>query len=396
MASNDKIQRTLTTALFVYFSAASVVNPLMSVYLSGMLNPVEVGIVMAILPLSMILIQPFWGIAADLYGVQRVLPLTLILAAAASVGFIFVRSFWGVLLVYAVYAIFIVSTASLLDVLILSFCRERYGRIKLWGTIGYGIGVFVCGVYKSQLLGFWNFLIHIPLLLITAFIVRRLPIKGGEGSSQANLSTGKVGGYAFLKNKKLIVLFFCLFLVGVICKGYDNFFPVGINNMGASDLLFGTTWVIGIIPEITLFYFMDIISRRFSSWHILIAGTVFFALRTAIIGFFPILWVWIAAQILNSMAFTCWYFGAISLIRDLTEEHQQASAQAAFWSISYGGGGIVGSFLSGYLVDVYGIPLLFQITSSLCILSVVILFILYKYGKRAKHPAQSLKESPML
>ncbi len=47
-------------------------------------------------------------------------------------------------------------------------------------------------------------------------------------------------------------------------------------------------------------------------------------------------------------------------------------------SVSYGLGGVAGSFLSGYIAEASGIPAFFRIASALCIVSMILLFILSK------------------
>lgn len=373
-----KIQQKLIAIMFIYFAACSVIAPFMTIYLSQTLNPFEIGILMAIVPISMILFQPFWGMAADRWKTRRVLLFALFMTAVCAVGFTITSSFWGLLVVYTFYALFLVSLSPLIDTLTLSLCGGTYGGIRLWGSIGYGIGVFISGAFKSQLLGFWSFVIHSVLLLVTLCIVWGIPEAGLKKPLKGK--TGDVGGelLKFLKNRRVLFLLMSLFLIGVVCKGLDNFFPVGISNMKASDLLLGTTWIIEIIPEIVLFYYLDKIINRVSAWYILIIGTAVFALRTAILGFSPILWVWIVSQPLSSVAFCCWYFGAVNLISAVVDEHQQATGQMFFWVSSYGIGGMVGSFLSGYLVNTYSISFLFKIAALFCAVSTAILTLLCK------------------
>jgi MFS transporter, PPP family, 3-phenylpropionic acid transporter len=161
-------------------------------------------------------------------------------------------------------------------------------------------------------------------------------------------------------------------------KGYDNFFPVGLNNLKASGLSMGTTWVIEVIPEIILFYFLDKIIGKISPWQILITGTIMYAIRMTILGLFPVIWVWIVSQPISSLAFTFWYFGAIKIVNQMVHESQKSTGQAVFWSVSYGAGGIAGSFVSGYIVNGFGIYSFFKIGALLCIISAVILILLSK------------------
>lgn len=379
----------LAACMFTYFAACSAVAPFMTLYLSQSLTPFEIGIVMAVLPVSMILFQPIWGRAADKWGCRRILMVALLMTALSTAGFLAAHSFRELLLVYSIYSFFIISISALIDALTLSICGGRYGRIRLWGTAGYGIGVFLSGVFKSSLLGRWSFIIHMLLMLLTLIIVVNIPDNRHE--KPLTQQTGKKDENRLpLKNFRFLLLLFSFFLTGVVCKGYENFFPVGISELKASDFLLGTAWIIEMIPEIILLYYLDRIIVRISVWYILIAGTIAFALRMAILGSFPVLWVWIASQPLSSLAFSFWYFGAVNLMNKITGGQGDASGQALFWSVSYGFGGMAGSLLSGYLVHTLTIMPYFRVASVLGFISSAILLVLCKIGKANNLPPSSL------
>ncbi len=375
-----KYDNIFAACMFTYFAACSTVAPFMPIYLSRSLTPFQIGIIMAVLPVSMILFQPIWGRAADKWGVCRILMLALLMTALSTAGFLATDSFRGLLLVYSIYSFFIISISALIDALTLAICGDRYGRIRLWGSAGYGIGVFISGVFKSSLLGCWSFIIHMFLMLLTLTIVLNIPDNRPEKPLTPQNGRNSENRLPF-KNFRFLLLLFSFFLTGVVCKGYDNFYPVGISELKASDFLLGTAWIIEMIPEMILLYYLDRIIVKISVWYVLIAGTAAFALRMAVLGSFPVLWVWIASQPLSSLAFSSWYFGAVNLMSKIAGEQRKASGQALFWSVSYGFGGVAGSFLSGYLVDTLTVMAYFRVASALCCISAGILLILWKVGK---------------
>ncbi|MHB8064432.1 MAG: MFS transporter [Ruminiclostridium sp.] len=118
-----------------------------------------------------------------------------------------------------------------------------------------------------------------------------------------------------------------------------------------------------------------------SPWQILITGTLMYAVRMTILGFFPVLWVWVVSQPVSSLAFTFWYFGAIKIVNQMVSENQKSTGQAVFWSASYGAGGIAGSFVSGYIVNGFGsVYSFFKIAALLCFITAIVLFMLARHG----------------
>lgn len=185
-------RKTLNAVMLYYFAACSFIMPLMTIYLREFLSSFQIGIVMAVTPVTMMIFQPLWGIAADRWKTKKVLMVTLLLAAVSAGGFLAAKSFWSIISVFAIYSIFLVSLSPLIDTLTLSICRKSYGSIRLWGSIGYGAGVFLSGVFKSRLLGFWSFIIHMLFLLVTLFLIYRLPenTQEGQGSFEDVSETG--------------------------------------------------------------------------------------------------------------------------------------------------------------------------------------------------------------
>lgn len=390
-----KNKYSLHALMFFYFAAGAVMFPYLTIYFSKTLTPYQIGILMAIIPTAMLLLQPFWGWAADKWGIRRVLIISLSLTMTCAIGFLLVNSFVGFFIVLSTYAVFVASISSLIDSLVLSLRSDKYGSIRLWGSIGYGVGAFISGVFKSTLIGFWSFVIHICLLVITLIII--LSVSNNKVlETKSNISESKIEKikftqrFSFLKNSNYIILLVAFFLICIIIKGYENFYPVGLNNLKVSGLLMGLSWVIEILPEIFVFYFLDKIVGKVSAWQIAITGVILYGIRMALLGLFPVLWVWLVSQPLSGFAFSFWYFGAVKIINDMVSRSQQASGQAVFWSFCYGAGGLIGSFLSGFIVNKFGTSSLFKMAAILCIISTIILIVLSKHVHSKLHKINNI------
>lgn len=369
--------------MFFYFAAIAVMFPYLTIYLSQSCQAYEIGILMSVTPAVMMILQPFWGWAADRTGIRRILVITLAATSVSAIGFLFVKTFFGFFIVLSLYAIFAASILSLMDSLVLSVRSDKYGSIRLWRTIGYGVGAFFGGLFKSQLLGFWSFVLHIALLAATFIFIWMTPdAKGSYDASKAERERF-FDRFSFVKSYKFIILMISLFLTGSMVKGYDNFFAVGLNNLKIPGIVLGSVWIIAMIPEIIMFRFLDRVVKRISPWVILVYGSLLYATRMLFLGLFPVLWVWVVTQPVIGFAYGLWYFGSIRLVKELVGEKQQATGQAVFWAISYGAGGLFGSNLSGILVSFIGIYAFFRISTLVCIASACVVAVLaYKINKK--------------
>ncbi len=355
--------------MFTYFAASAILFPLFTLYLSRSFTPDQIGILMAIVPVSMIFFQPIWGKIASRFEIQPILVLNLSLAAVSAVGLIFVKTFIEYFIVLSIYSVFVVSILPLIDALVLSTDSKHYGNIRLWGSIGYGLAVFFNGTFKSNLLGFWSFILHICFLIITIIFVLnipRVPLSKVTRNNKRDSSGKKPSPFL---NKQFLVMVTASLMLGITTKAYDSFFPIGLTALHASDLLLGSSWIIEIIPEVIIFIILDKLDSKVPSKIIMVTGIFIWALRMAILSIFPVLWVWISTQPLNSLAFCFWYFGTNKTLNTTLTSDQRIQGISIFWAITYGVGGVVGSLISGFIVNKFGIPILFGFISACCFIA---------------------------
>lgn len=366
----------LSAMMFTYFAASAILFPLFSIYLSRSFTSEQIGILMALIPVSMIFFQPLWGKLANRYGIQAILVLALSLSAVSAIGLLFVKTFIQYFIVLSVYSVFVVSVPPLIDTLTLSIAGKQFGNIRLWGSVGYGLAVFFSGTFKSYILGYWSFILHIFFLILTMVIVIKIAdiknitlinsVKAPQNDPKDRTIKNNISPF---RNKQFLAIAAASFILGIALKSYETFFPIELEALNASDLLLGSSWIIELIPEVIIFYILDKLDSKLPSRIIMAAGILIWTIRMAILSIFPVLWIWIATQPLNSLAFCFWYLGINkTLISTLTPE-QKIEGIAIFWAITYGVGGVSGSLLGGYAVKIFGIPVMFGFIAGCCFIS---------------------------
>lgn len=130
----------LSALMFSYFASSAVLIPYFTLYLSESFSYSEIGILMAIIPMAMIIFQPFWARISDKLGTRWTLLLTLSGALLSTVGLIFSRSFIEFFIVLSLYALFIIPILSLIDRIILAshskhtcLSANKRDRFNKWG-----------------------------------------------------------------------------------------------------------------------------------------------------------------------------------------------------------------------------------------------------------------------
>jgi PPP family 3-phenylpropionic acid transporter len=135
---------------FLYFAAGASLAPfLVLFYRQQGLNEGEIGLLAGMQPLMTLAAASLWGGLADSTRQHRVL---LRVALVGTIAFALVLSrmgsFGGLVLVALAYAFFMAPIIPLVDNSVLELLgdrSERYGRIRLWGAIGWGIAGPVVG-----------------------------------------------------------------------------------------------------------------------------------------------------------------------------------------------------------------------------------------------------------
>ena len=136
---------------FFYFATLGVLVPYWSLYLQSVgFAPVDIGNLIAILMFSRIVAPVVWGWIAD-HREQRmaVVRLASFLTVAAFSGVFFGTSFWWLAAVMLLFSFFWHASLPLLEVFVMQHTAARpgeYGRVRLWGSIGFIVAVLVLGL----------------------------------------------------------------------------------------------------------------------------------------------------------------------------------------------------------------------------------------------------------
>ena len=127
---------------FFYFAFVGAMSPFWGLYLQSLAyNAFEIGVLMSLLQVMRIFAPNIWGHIADRSG--RRTPIVQIAAMGSVLVFtgVFVGSgFWWLFAVMAALSFFWSASLPLVEAMTLSHLGERtdaYGRIRLWGSIGF-------------------------------------------------------------------------------------------------------------------------------------------------------------------------------------------------------------------------------------------------------------------
>lgn len=366
---------------FFYFATVGALIPYWGLYLQSLgFAPVVIGNLMALLMVSRIVAPYLWGWMADHryppMSVARVASFFAILAfAGAFVG----HSAWWLALVMLAFSFFWNASLPLLEAATMSHVGHRagaYGRVRSWGSLGFIVTVSAVGPWLDALGTRWLPVIVIALLIGIWLFSLWLPHSDAVKRSEHPERFWKV----MLRPEVAAFLFAC-FLLQASHGPYYTFYSIYLNGLGYSKGLIGALWAFAVVCEVGVFLYMQRLLARVDLRRTLLASFALAAVRWLLIAGFPThLWLMLIAQSLHAASFGAFHATAMQLVHRFFTGRHQHRGQAIYSSVSFGAGGAVGSFFSGYLWTAWG-PTATYVTGSVLAASA---FVVALIGLRPK------------
>jgi len=336
---------------FFYFAFVGVFSPYWSLYLQHLsFGAFEIAVLMSLLQVTRVFAPAAWGWLADHLGRQAA-----VVRAAGLAGMLaflpvfwitdFVPMFSAMLLI----AFFWSASLPLVETMTLGHLGKetaRYGRIRLWGSIGFVLTVLGCGWWLDHApIDALPWLVLLLLAGIAAF-AWRLP----EAPRHAH--TDPTPLRELLRKPEVWALLGACALMSVAHGPYYTLFSVYLADHGYSKGAIGGLWAVGVLFEIGIFVVMPRMVARWGYLRILQATFWLGALRFAVIALavdsLPLL---LAAQTLHAATFAAFHASAVAAVHQYFAGPHQAKGQALYTSFSFGVGGTVGGLLGGALYE---------------------------------------------
>ena len=350
---------------FFYFATLGVLVPYWGLYLQSIgFTPVDIGNLIAILMFSRIVAPMVWGWIADhRESRMAVVRLASFLTVVTFSGVFFGSTFWWLAAVMLLFSFFWHASLPLLEVFVMRHTAARpgaYGRVRLWGSIGFIVTVTVLGPVIDLRGPWWA----LPALLTTMLGIGLFSQTLPESEMQGPVVQAGRFREALLRPEVFAFLLACL-LMQISHGPYYTFYSIYLQDYGYSKSLIGILWAFAVLCEIGVFLLMQRLLARVALRTVLVASFFLAAVRWLLIGHFPEnLVILVLAQTLHAATFGSFHATAMQLVhRFFTGKHQHRG-QAIYGSLSFGIGGAVGSFYSGHAWSTLGPAMTFNIAAA--------------------------------
>jgi PPP family 3-phenylpropionic acid transporter len=248
--------------------------------------------------------------------------------------------------------------------------KERYGKIRLFGSVGFIIVALVLVKFLSSAEVALIYLLVLTLITSAiGFVIAK------EADALLDKSEEATNDIDLLKDWRL---WLGLTLMQVSFGSFYNFFTIYTTDHGVSLDITIYLWSFGVVVEIFMLYFQGSLLRR-NLLLILQATTLITAFRWFLLFLFPDnVTLLFFSQALHALSFALFHSAAISYLFYLYKH--KSLAQQFFSGITYGFGAFAGALIAGYVYEYYPSYLFLSAT----LIALIATWFLYVWGNSLK------------
>ena len=354
---------TLSSFYAFYFAILGAIVPYMSLYLESIgFTPSQIGVLMSTLLITKIIAPNFWGLILDKQSLKHPSLQTKTVTFALSICCLmflwlnFTEHFWLIAALMFAYSFFWNAVLPQMETIVYNYLGEKrhlYGKIRVWGSIGFIISVTCLGWLID------NYGINILLPFVTtvfaALALHGLFIGKSSASNLPTLDSCAASNKFLHLFTPTIVMVLVLGAIGQMTHApFYTFFSIYLESYGYSKTLIGWLWALGVIAEVGVFLFAHHLLTKFDIFKLLLMCFAVTAIRWWMLSKFPdSLTLLILTQTLHAMSFGLYHSTSSQLINAQFKGQYQVRGQALYSSITFGVGGSIGTLASGYLWSAY-------------------------------------------
>jgi len=341
-----------------YFAAMGLILPFFPVYLAERgLDVVTIGVMTGLLAVAKVMAPPWVGHLADHRPsghARRFIVAAAVIAALFAVTLNYVHEIWllaAVVLIFGILWSAILPLTDGLSVTISEAALADYGRLRVWGSIGFVVASLAGGAWLADgrmgQFPLWLF----ALMLMLAAAAIRFP-------DHRMLPVERMGlDHRFGSDFMLLLL--VSFLMQVSHGAYYGFYSLYLVEIGYQGWQVGAFWVLGVVAEIILMWGWSRPLQQAAPARVLSLSLLLAAIRWLGIGVTEVWYGLLFWQLLHAASFAAFHLSAIAWVKRLAPAKRHATAQGWYSASGFGLGSMVGIMGGGVIVASGGYDLAF-------------------------------------
>jgi MFS transporter, PPP family, 3-phenylpropionic acid transporter len=376
-----------------YFAHIGFFNPFLTLWLKELGLSLLVISLMTSVQAATRLFAPYaWGALSDRTGERvKLLRLGATVALVASLGLWVQAGVWWLALVLLVVftntsAMMPMSEAAMAHLVSHggSIDMKRYGRVRLWGSLGFLVAVFAAGAW-FEIFGMRHFPAWtvVTMALVCASAWWMPDYKEAPHSQEQRQAVLPI-----LKQPAVRWFFIALFFHVLSHMGIYVFFSLYCDSLGYSKTTIGLLWGWSVVVEIVWFFTQARWLPRLSLTAWLGVCSAVAVLRFGMTAEFgATLALLFLAQTLHAITFATHHTVCIALLSHHFPGRLRGRGQALYTVIGYGFPGVLGGVAGGLLSTQFGLGSIYWACLGVSAVATACAFKVW----RLQHPAQGVQ-----
>jgi MFS transporter, PPP family, 3-phenylpropionic acid transporter len=341
------------------------------------------ALVLSITPIMMFAIQPAYGFLADKVGHKKTLLLSTLFAAISYCGFLLPLDFIGLMLVTVAMSLFYNTIQPVLDSMALQVSQQNkkfsYGALRFYGAAGFAVTTIITG----QLIDAINITAIFIVSAVTMFLAFVFCFFLVDEKQVEKLQTGFNNVATVFKNRSLLFLLFCVFVVSMGGTAIWNFYSTYLKENGATDSLVGYGLSFQGLCELPLFYFSARIILKLGLKTTLLVTVAATVVRMLLYNVIKTPWATLPVELLHGFSWSLFWVVCVEYVNKLVPERWQATGQSLLYAAYFGVGAVAGNYWASYFIDKgFKVADLFLINAGVVMVVVGLVWVFVKNKKQ--------------
>ena len=369
----------------LYYGANACVLPYIILYYQSLgFSGAQIGLLFAISPLITLFGAPFWtGLADTSHRHKLIMSITILGSIGLAVLFPVVKTITAVFVLLSLFSIMIAPINSFADTATLTMLGDQknmYGRIRVGGTIGWGVIAPIAGIVIARYGLNWAFWSYAALLFIGFFVSQQFIY--GQVKQQVSIRSGM---RELFSNRRMVLFLSTAFVTGMALTSINSFLSAYMNELGISRSILGFALSIATIAEFFVLFFGDRLLARLKPHGLLILAMFATTLRLFLYAVFHTAAGILAFQLINGFTFAALWMAGVSYINENAPPGLLATTQGVFGAAVFGFGSAAGGFIGALLLERVGGAQMYIIFGTLMLIALIVYVLLERQLPRIQH-----------
>ena len=237
------------------------------------------------------------------------------------------------------------------------FDARRYGRVRLWGSLGFLVTVLLAGAwFERDGMGSFPAWAFVTLAAVTAS-VWWMPDHKEAAPAEAERPA-----LAPVLRQPVVRWFFATLFFHVLSHIFIYvFLSLYLDSLGFSKAVIGVLWAVSVVLEVAWFFTQGRWLPRLSLSHWLLLAAALTALRMGLMAAWPVFLVLLGAQVLHAVTFAAHHTSCIALLSHHFPGRLRGRGQALYAVVGYGFPGVIGGLGGGWISARWGLDMVYAV-----------------------------------